>query len=574
MSEGQQTRELWNAAIELSRVAGQISDSHLAFIQLARPIVSVDGLFVVAVNSEFVKNWLEDHVLDILQHNLTNICGNEVRLVFSVDNGGEAAPVIPENSKENNSPTTPLHREDTEHVPSPLDTFENYSNNTPPSSQEPYDSNKLTSLTYSHDSALDTQSSVHSAFYEEEQETYSQEYETAHTNNFSDDAALFAALQAEQSMTSQALSHTQSSNTTSPFPSKTNQAIYTNEGLNPRYTFDNFVIGDSNRFAHACSRAVSEAPGTAYNPVFLYSDSGMGKTHLMHAIGNYALRIFPHIKVRYISAEEFTNYFINAVRDGRQAEFKDQFRKVDILLIDDIQFIGGHTTTVEEFFHTFNALINANKQIVITSDVAPNFLNGFEERMISRFNSGVTAEINHPSLETRIAILEKKAHADGLTVPREVTEYIAANMTTNIREMEGALRRVTAYADLNKQATDLTLAKVVLRDLLSAANGAEITGSLIMGKTAEYFGITLDDLTSSNRSRSIATGRQIAMYLCRELTELSLPKIGELFGGRDHSTVIHAYKKINNEMSEKQTLFNQVSELTSRIKQAANEANK
>ena len=289
----------------------------------------------------------------------------------------------------------------------------------------------------------------------------------------------------------------------------------------------------------------------------------------MHAIGNYTLKMFPDKNVRYVSAEEFTNAFISAVRDRRQAEFKEEFRNVDVLLIDDIQFIGGKDSTVEEFFHTFNALINANKQIVITSDVAPSLLNGFEERLISRFNSGITADITTPSLETRIAILEKKAAADGLDVPREVNEYIATNMTTNVREMEGALRRVTAFAGINNQPADLALTQAVLRDLISASDSVEITSSLIMGKTADYFNITMDDLISSSRVRDLAYARQMAMYLCREMTDLSLPKIGELFGGRDHTTVIHAYKKINAEMSEQPSTYNQVSELTSLIKQVA-----
>ena len=295
----------------------------------------------------------------------------------------------------------------------------------------------------------------------------------------------------------------------------------------------------------------------------------MGKTHLMHAIGNYALALYPEINVRYVSAEEFTNAFINAVRDARQSEFKDFFRNVDILLIDDIQFIGGRESTVEEFFHTFNALTNQNKQIVITSDVAPNLLNGFGERMLSRFNSGVVASIDRPNLETRVAILEKKSHADGINVPRDVQEYIATNMTTNVREMEGALRRVTAYADLSKQPVSLSLAEMVLKDLISDPESVEIQPSVIMAHTANYFRVTIEDLTSSDRSRLPTTARQIAMYLCREMTDLSLPKIGAIFGGRDHTTVMHAYRKIDKQMAERQTTYNQVSELSVRIKQDA-----
>lgn len=340
-------------------------------------------------------------------------------------------------------------------------------------------------------------------------------------------------------------------------------------GLNPRYTFDSFVTGESNRFAHATSFAVGEAPGMAYNPLFLYGDSGMGKTHLMHAIGNYALSLYPEMKIRYVSAEEFTNDFINAMRDGTLPAFKDSYRTIDILLIDDIQFIGGREKTVIEFFHTFNSLSNANKQIVISSDVAPHLLHGFEERMLSRFASGITANIFPPDLETRIAILEKKAAYESMAVPRDINEYIATKITTNVREMEGALRRVTAFADLTKQPIDIGLATMVLKDLIADPHSLKITAGLIMAETVNYFSITLEELTGPDRSRALVLARQIAMYLCRELTDLSLPQIGNLFGGRDHSTVLHANKKISTLMAQKQDVYNQVSELTTRIKHTA-----
>lgn len=340
-------------------------------------------------------------------------------------------------------------------------------------------------------------------------------------------------------------------------------------GLNPRYTFDSFVTGESNRFAHATSFAVGEAPGMAYNPLFLYGDSGMGKTHLMHAIGNYALSLYPDLKIRYVSAEEFTNDFINAMRDGTLPAFKDSYRTIDILLIDDIQFIGGREKTVIEFFHTFNSLSNANKQIVISSDVAPHLLHGFEERMLSRFASGITANIFPPDLETRIAILEKKAAYESMAVPRDINEYIATKITTNVREMEGALRRVTAFADLTKQPIDIGLATMVLKDLIADPNSLKITAGLIMAETVNYFSVTLEELTGPDRSRALVLARQIAMYLCRELTDLSLPQIGHLFGGRDHSTVLHANKKISTLMAQKQDVYNQVSELTTRIKHTA-----
>lgn len=340
-------------------------------------------------------------------------------------------------------------------------------------------------------------------------------------------------------------------------------------GLNPRYTFDSFVIGESNRFAHGTSFAVAEAPGQTYSPLFIYGNSGMGKTHLMHAIGNYALNLYPDLKVKYVSAEEFTNDFVNSLGENTKHLFKERYRTIDILLIDDIQFFGKKEGTVEEFFHTFNALSNANKQIVISSDVAPHLLNGFEERMISRFASGITANITPPDLETRMAIINRKAASDNIHVPRDVTEYIATKVATNVREIEGALRRVTAYCDLSKQPISVAVAELVLKDLIADPDSLEITAGLIMAQTASYFHITIEDLTSPDRTRVTVTARQIAMYLCRELTDLSLPKIGDLFGGRDHTTVMHAYKKISTQMAEKQTLFGDVSTLTTQIKQAA-----
>src|SRR6478735_5213603 len=318
--------------------------------------------------------------------------------------------------------------------------------------------------------------------------------------------------------------------------------------LNPKYTFDTFVIGASNRFAHAAAVAVAEAPAKAYNPLFIYGDSGLGKTHLLHAIGHYARNLFPHVKVRYVNSEEFTNDFINSIRD-------------------DIQFLQGKVQTQEEFFHTFNTLHNANKQVVITSDVPPKLLSGFEARMRSRFEMGLLTDVQPPDLETRIAILRKKAIQERLSVPDDVLEFIASRISTNIRELEGALIRVTAFASLNRQPVDMSLAEIVLRDLMPDDASSQVTPATIMAQTAAYFGLTLDDLQGQSRSRVLVTARQIAMYLCRELTDLSLPKIGQQFGGRDHTTVMHADKKIRQLMAERRAIYNQVTELTNRIKQ-------
>ena len=336
--------------------------------------------------------------------------------------------------------------------------------------------------------------------------------------------------------------------------------------LNDKYTFDTFVIGTSNRFAHAATVAVAEQPAKAYNPLFIYGGSGLGKTHLLHAIGHYTKTLFKGTHVRYISSEEFTNEFINSIRDDRAASFQRRYRDIDVLLVDDIQFLSGKVQTQEEFFHTFNTLHNANKQIVITSDLPPKQLPDFEDRMRSRFEWGLITDVQPPDLETRIAILRKKSTQERLVAPPEVLEYIASKISTNIRELEGALIRVTAFASLNQQPVDLAITEAVLKDLLPSDVGPEITAAQIMGACASYFGVSIEELCGSSRSRTLVTARQISMYLCRELTDLSLPKIGQAFGGRDHTTVMHADRKIRGLMAEKRSLYNQVTDLTSRIK--------
>ncbi|MBM3655874.1 MAG: chromosomal replication initiator protein DnaA [Actinobacteria bacterium] len=336
--------------------------------------------------------------------------------------------------------------------------------------------------------------------------------------------------------------------------------------LNPRYIFETFVIGASNRFAHAAAVAVAEAPAKAYNPLFIYGESGLGKTHLLHAIGAYAKELYGGVRVRYVSSEEFTNDFINSIRDDKSSNFQRRYRDLDVILVDDIQFLENKERTQEEFFHTFNTLYNANKQIVISSDRPPKQLTTLEGRLRSRFEWGLITDIQPPELETRIAILRRKAVQDKLNAPDDVLEYIASKISTNIRELEGALIRVTAFASLNRQSVDMTLAEVVLKDLIPDDSSPEITPNLIMAQTAAYFSLTLDDLCGTSRSRVLVNARQIAMYLCREMTELSLPKIGQTFGGRDHTTVMHAERKIRQLMSERRSVFNQVSELTNRIK--------
>ncbi len=339
--------------------------------------------------------------------------------------------------------------------------------------------------------------------------------------------------------------------------------------LNPKYMFETFVIGSSNRFAHAAAAAVAETPGKSYNPLLIYGDSGLGKTHLLHAIGHYVCSLYPSVQVRYVSSEEFTNDFINAIRDDRQARFQRRYRDVDVLLIDDIQFLEGKIQTQEEFFHTFNTLHNANKQIVMTSDRPPTRLAALEDRLRNRFEWGLITDVQPPDLETRIAILRKKAVNEGSTTPPEVLEFIASKIQTNIRELEGALIRVTAFASINRQSVDLALAEIVLKDLIPDGAEPEITAGVIIAQTGAYFGLPIEELCGSSRSRVLVTARQMAMYLCRELTDLSLPKIGQQFGGRDHTTVMHADRKIRTLMAERPSVYNQVRELTNRIKQQA-----
>jgi chromosomal replication initiator protein len=339
--------------------------------------------------------------------------------------------------------------------------------------------------------------------------------------------------------------------------------------LNPTYTFDSFVIGDSNRMAHAAAFAVSETPGKAYNPMFIYGDSGLGKTHLLHAIGHYALSLFPRLKVRYVSSEEFTNDFINAIGNNRSAQFQETYREIDILLIDDIQFLQGKDQTQEAFFHTFNTLHNHNKQVVISSDLEPKKLTGFEERMLSRFEWGLKTDIQAPGLETRIAILRKKAERDRLTISDEILEYIAARVSSNIRELEGTLIRISAFAALQRKSIDMTLVQSILKDVEPVDENIVVTPVEIINSVAAYYKITPDDLYGSSRIAAVALARQIAMYICREQTSMSLPKIGQLFGGRDHTTVMYANRKIAENMQERHYVYNQVTEIISRVKEAA-----
>ncbi|WEV05426.1 chromosomal replication initiator protein DnaA [Clostridium perfringens] len=337
--------------------------------------------------------------------------------------------------------------------------------------------------------------------------------------------------------------------------------------LNPKYTFQSFVIGNSNRFAHAASLAVAESPAKAYNPLFIYGGVGLGKTHLMHAIGHYILQENPKAKVVYVSSEKFTNELINAIKDDKNEEFRNKYRKVDVLLIDDIQFIAGKERTQEEFFHTFNALHEENKQIILSSDRPPKEIPTLEDRLRSRFECGLIADIQPPDFETRMAILKKKADVEGLNVPNEVMVYIATKIKSNIRELEGALIRIIAYSSLTNRDVSVDLASEALKDIISNKESAPVTVKTIQESVANYYNLRIEDLKSQRRTRNIAYPRQIAMYLSRKLTDMSLPKIGEEFGGRDHTTVIHAYEKISENLKTDEGLQSMINDITKKLTQ-------
>ena len=504
-----------------ARVLAGLPPNQRAWLTNSRPVTLHESTAIVAVPDDFTRGQLETRLRPDLERILTESFGRDIRIAVTVD------PTLDPELREPQSPPQPAVRE-------PLRTDGAF---------QPTIQSALT------DPAPGAQ------FGQPRQE---QRYEQPARQHYDQPAQ-----QSQQPFGSVA-----------PLPNGSAPIQPATEAqgearLNPKYTFETFVIGSSNRFAHAAAVAVAEAPGKAYNPQLIYGDSGLGKTHLLHAIGHYVRSLYTGARVRYVSSEEFTNDFINAIRDDKASQFQRRYRDVDVLLIDDIQFLEGKIQTQEEFFHTFNTLHNANKQIVISSDRAPKRLEALEDRLRNRFEWGLITDIQPPDLETRIAILRKKAATERLTAPPEVLEFIASKVQTNIRELEGALIRVTAFASLNRQPVDLSLAEIVLKDLIPEGSKPEVTASMIMGQTASYFGLSIDDLCGSSRSRVLVTARQIAMYLCRELTDLSLPKIGQQFGGRDHTTVMHAERKIRQLMSERRSVFNQVTELTNRIKHQA-----
>ena len=545
-AEHTQLQKRWEQVISILQANPEVSQRLRGFVSLAQPQAFVGTVLLIAVPSELTRNIFQSQLKAPFQQALTTVFGPGVSEAFTIDESlaqtsQTVSPSIPQ--IEDDSPMPPLHEVEAElHTPVPP----------PQTADVPV-------------ADAPTASPVDPAIFAERPQSSSPsptDFSEVHTPQHVDSA-----------VPAQPISSPAETEDISSPPADTHTAVPSDSGwdssarLNPNYTFDTFVIGQSNRFAHAAAFAVSESPAQAYNPLFIYGDSGLGKTHLLHAIGHYAKHLFPSLRVRYVNSEEFTNDFINSIRDDEGSSFKQIYRNVDMLLIDDIQFLAGKEHTQEEFFHTFNALHNHQKQVVITSDLPPKQLTGFAERMRSRFEWGLITDVQPPELETRIAILRKKAQSESLNVPDDVMEYIASHITANIRELEGALIRVTAFASLNKQPVDVALAEVVLKDLITDAGDAEITSGQVLATTASYFDVTLEDLRSKSRTRTLTNARQIAMYLLRELTDMSLPRIGQELGGRDHTTVMHAVRKVGAQMAERRTTFNQVTDLTNKIKQ-------
>ena len=545
-AEHTQLQKRWEQVISILQANPEVSQRLRGFVSLAQPQAFVGTVLLIAVPSELTRNIFQSQLKAPFQQALTTVFGPGVSEAFTIDESlaqtsQTVSPSIPQ--IEDDSPMPPLHEVEAElHTPVPPHQTADV-----PVADAP------------------AASPVDPAIFAERPQSSSPsptDFSEVHTPQHVDSA-----------VPAQPISSPAETEDISSPATDTHTAVSSDSGwdssarLNPNYTFDTFVIGQSNRFAHAAAFAVSESPAQAYNPLFIYGDSGLGKTHLLHAIGHYAKHLFPSLRVRYVNSEEFTNDFINSIRDDEGSSFKQIYRNVDMLLIDDIQFLAGKEHTQEEFFHTFNALHNHQKQVVITSDLPPKQLTGFAERMRSRFEWGLITDVQPPELETRIAILRKKAQSESLNVPDDVMEYIASHITANIRELEGALIRVTAFASLNKQPVDVALAEVVLKDLITDAGDAEITSGQVLATTASYFDVTLEDLRSKSCTRTLTNARQIAMYLLRELTDMSLPRIGQELGGRDHTTVMHAVRKVGAQMAERRTTFNQVTDLTNKIKQ-------
>ena len=507
------------------------SHSQRLYLQLVRPIMMVEGYTLVAAGNldakNVVENELGEHIAKALTRHLGRPCSFAVTLATPQEPQPPAAEPAPQAAPpQQQQPPQAQPQQNTEATPNYI-----------PRPQQPDTAAQQAPI------QNNWQSSHAPASLDELAEHYNQQQAEA-AGNFSGAATNSARIPRE------APAHDPNRETS----------------LNPKHTFDSFVIGSSNRFANGAAVAVAENPARAYNPLFIWGGSGLGKTHLLHAAGNYAQVLHPGLRVKYVSSEEFTNDYINSLRDDRQESFKRRYRNLDILMVDDIQFLEGKESTQEEFFHTFNALHQANKQIILSSDRPPKQLTTLEDRLRTRFEGGLITDIQPPDLETRIAILMKKAANDGTEVDRSVLELIASRFESSIRELEGALIRVSAYSSLVDEPINVEMAEIALRDLAPDSADREITATSIMEVTADFFDMDVETLRGAGKKRAVAHARQLAMYLCRELTELSLPKIGEQFGGKDHTTVIYADRKIRKEMTEKRNTYDEIQALTQRIK--------
>ncbi|WP_294164486.1 chromosomal replication initiator protein DnaA [uncultured Corynebacterium sp.] len=507
------------------------SHSQRLYLQLVRPIMMVEGYTLVAAENldakNVVENELGEHIAKALTRHLGRPCSFAVTLATPQEPQPPAAAPSPQ-------PTPPQQQQ-------------------PPQAQPPQN-------TESTQNYIPRPQQTDAAA---QQAPSQNNWQSSHAPASLDELAQHYNQQQAESAGTFSGSDTNSARIPREAPAHDPNR---ETSLNPKHTFDSFVIGSSNRFANGAAVAVAENPARAYNPLFIWGGSGLGKTHLLHAAGNYAQVLHPGLRVKYVSSEEFTNDYINSLRDDRQESFKRRYRNLDILMVDDIQFLEGKESTQEEFFHTFNALHQANKQIILSSDRPPKQLTTLEDRLRTRFEGGLITDIQPPDLETRIAILMKKAANDGTEVDRSVLELIASRFESSIRELEGALIRVSAYSSLVNEPINVEMAEIALRDLAPDSADRQITATSIMEVTAEFFDIDVETLRGAGKKRAVAHARQLAMYLCRELTELSLPKIGEQFGGKDHTTVIYADRKIRKEMTEKRNTYDEIQALTQRIK--------
>lgn len=526
-----------------------LSARQIAFLRLTTPVLEMRGYVVLTVPNNLVKHFIENDVGEILGTMLSQRFDRPCTLAVSVEPPAEDTAAAPNDALE-----TP----ETLEVPAPTPQANGPQANTPQPStpKNPFFPSESPSGTLFHTPAqpnrhltavneptADPEERLTKAFPSEPTQLTAAEVLADHT-------PAVEQPHNPQRLPREVPAHNPDSETS----------------LNEKYTFDSFVIGSSNRFANGAAVAVAERPAQAYNPLFIWGGSGLGKTHLLHAAGHYAKVLQPNLRIKYVSSEEFTNDYINSVRDDRQESFKRRYRQLDILMVDDIQFLEGKEGTQEEFFHTFNALHQANKQIILSSDRPPKQLITLEDRLRTRFEGGLITDIQPPDLETRIAILMKKAQADGIEVSRDILELIATRFESSIRELEGALIRLFAYSSLIKEPIDMNMAEAALRDILPDTDDIEITAQTIMEVACEYFDISMGTLRGNGKTRAVAHARQLAMYLCRELTELSLPKIGDHFGGKDHTTVMYADRKIRKEMTENHETYNEIQELTHRIK--------